>query len=112
MDEFDVSVYSPLSGSSYAESPDKLKNSKRRFDWFRKWWQVFSLMSYRALNPLETHSERITKVDTQMVNSLDYGHIRFPISKKDYSKIVKKNSIYIISLVKTMVWFIQFMYQM
>ena len=28
-----------------------------------------------------------------MVNSLDYGDIEFPVSKKDYSKIEKKNSI-------------------
>ena len=28
-----------------------------------------------------------------MVNSLDYGDIEFPVSKKDYSKIETKNSI-------------------
>ena len=28
-----------------------------------------------------------------MVESVDYGGVKFPVSKKDYSKIEKKNSI-------------------
>lgn len=28
-------------------------------------------------------------------NSLDYGDLKFPISKKDFDRIEKKNSIYI-----------------
>ena len=39
------------------------------------------------------HPEKITKLDRQMVSSLDYGDITFLVSKKAYNKIEKKNSI-------------------
>ena len=42
---------------------------------------------------MKTHPERITNIDRQMVNSFDYRDIKFPVSKKDYSKIEKKNNI-------------------
>lgn len=38
------------------------------------------------LNPLKIH-ERTTKAFGRIVNDLDYGGIKFPVSKKDYSKI-------------------------
>ena len=41
----------------------------------------------KHLNPLKIHPERITKVDEKMINDLDYEGIKFPVSKKDYSKI-------------------------
>ena len=44
----------------------------------------------RHLNPLKTHPKRIKKVDRQMVSGLDYDNIKFPVSKKDYSKIEQK----------------------
>ena len=47
----------------------------------------------RHLNPSKTHPERIAKTDEKMVESVDYGGVKFPVSKKDYSKIEKKNSI-------------------
>ena len=47
----------------------------------------------RHLNPLKTHTERITKADKKMISSLDYEGIKFPVSKKDYCKIEKKNNI-------------------
>ena len=47
----------------------------------------------RHLNPLKIHPERITKADKSMVNDLDYEGIKFHVSKKDFSKIEKKNNI-------------------
>ena len=47
----------------------------------------------RHLHPLKTHPERIGKVDKNMVDDLYYGDIKFPVSKKDYCKIEKKNNI-------------------
>ena len=47
----------------------------------------------RHLNPLTINPERITKVDRRMVNDLNYVDIKFPVFKKDYCKIEKKNSI-------------------
>ena len=45
------------------------------------------------LNPLKIHPEKITKTDRRMVNDFDYEGIKFPVSKKDYSKIEQKNNI-------------------
>ena len=45
-----------------------------------------------------------------MVESVDYGGVKFPVSKKDYSKIEKKNSICINVFGYEMVWCIWFMY--
>ena len=45
------------------------------------------------MNPLKTHPERITKAERQMISGLDYIDLKFPVSKKDYDKIEKKNSI-------------------
>ena len=36
---------------------------------------------------------RIAKADRRMVNDLDYVNIKFPVSKKDYSKIEQKINI-------------------
>ena len=86
-----ISIYSPSSGSSYIEFPVKLRNLRKgliniknndnkRFLWCH----------IKHLNPLKTHPERISKVDKNMVNDLDYEGIEFPVSIKDYCKIEKK----------------------
>ena len=43
----------------------------------------------RHLTSLKIHPERITKVDKNMVNDLDYKGIEFPVSKKDCNEIEK-----------------------
>ena len=53
---------------------------------------MFFWCHVRHLNPLKTHPERITELDKQMVNNLDYGDIKFLVSKKDYTKIERKNN--------------------
>ena len=45
------------------------------------------------LNPLEIHLDRITKMNENMANYLDYEGIKSPVSKKDYSMIEQKNNI-------------------
>ena len=47
----------------------------------------------RNLNPLKTHPQSIKKVDRQMISSLDYDDIKFPVSKKNYGRIEKKSSL-------------------
>ena len=56
------------------------------------------------------HPQRMTKADRKMVNDLDYVNIKFPVSKKDYSKIEQKNSI-CISVFCYEIWFLLFIYQ-
>ena len=55
------------------------------------------------------HPQRMTKADRKMVNDLDYVNIKFPVSKKDYSKIELKNSI-CISVFCYEIWFLLFIY--
>ena len=38
------------------------------------------------------HHERITKVDRRKIDYLGYVDIKFPVSKKDSSKIVQRNN--------------------
>ena len=45
------------------------------------------------VNPTNKHPERVKKEDKEMIEKLDYSGIEFPISKKDYNKIEKKNGI-------------------
>ena len=42
---------------------------------------------------MDKHPERVKKEDKSMIEKLDYSGIEFPISKKDYNKIEKKNGI-------------------
>ena len=41
----------------------------------------------RHLNLVERNPQRKTKEDKEVVSKLNYEEIKFPISKKDYSKI-------------------------
>ena len=52
-----------------------------------------TINAFRHLNPLKIHPERTTKADKNVVNDLDYEGIEFPVSKKDFGKIEKKNNI-------------------
>ena len=47
----------------------------------------------RHLNPLKSQPKRIRKADGSIVNDLHYENIKFPVSKKYYSKIDQKNNI-------------------
>ena len=83
-----ISVYSPLSGSTYIGY----------CTW--KVWLILKTMTIvcfwyhiRHLNPLKTHPEWITKADKKIINDLDYEDIEFPVSKTNSSKIEKKNNI-------------------
>ena len=89
-----ITLYKPLNGSSYIELPLELRNSKKELiniknqdnECFR-WYHI------RMVNPMDKHPERIKKEDKEMIEKLDYSGIKFPISKKDYNKIEKKNGI-------------------
>ena len=45
------------------------------------------------MNPQDVHPERITKIDKEYVNRLDYSNITFPVSIKQCNKIEKQNNI-------------------
>ena len=49
--------------------------------------------------------EKMQKADIRMVNDLDYVDVKFPVSKKDYSRTEQKITFWICFVMK-MVWFI------
>ena len=53
------------------------------------------LCHIRHFNPLKIHPERITKQDKGLINTLDDKRIEFPMSIKDFNKIVVKSKIFI-----------------
>ena len=82
-----VSAYSPLIGSTYVELPDELKNSRKSLINIKNDDnKCFLWCHIRHLNSVKIHPERITRKDKVMVSERDYGGIRFPVSKKYYSK--------------------------
>ena len=92
-----ISVYSSLSGSTYIEVLDKLKNPmKGLINIKNNDNKCFLWCHIRHLNLAKTHPERITKEDKNMINDLNYEGIKFPVSEKDYCRIERQNNICII----------------
>ena len=82
-----ISVYKPLSGSTYIKLSRDLKNSvKGLINIKNNDNKCFLWCHIKQLNPSKTHPARITKTNSKMVNDLDYEGIEFPVSKKDFSK--------------------------
>ena len=54
---------------------------------------MFSLVSYQTFKFSERHPEKITKVDKNMINDLNYEGIKFTVSTKDYCIIERQNII-------------------
>ena len=89
-----VTLYKPLNGSSYIELPTELRNPKKGLINIKNQDnECFRWCHIRMVNPTNNHPERVKKEDKEMIEKLDYSGIEFPISKKDYNKIEKKNGI-------------------
>ena len=74
--------------------PDKLKHPKKGLINFKNDENKCFLWCHNGhLNPLDKNSQRITKVDKTVACNLHYKDINVPVSKKDYSKIEKKNNV-------------------
>ena len=86
-----IYIYSPLSESTYIELPCRLRNSMKGLINIKNNENKCFLRNHnRHWNPLKIYPERITKADKNMTNDLDY---EFPVSKKDFNVIEKKNNI-------------------
>ena len=73
-----ISIFSPLSGSTFIELPPGLKTQWRVWlIWKKKKKKKKSSLSchIRHLNPLKIHLERITEAGIKMVNDVDYEGI-------------------------------------
>ena len=89
-----VTIYTPLHGSSYIELPTELRNPKKGLiniknidDECFRWCHI------RHLNPQEKNPQRIKKEDKKTINELNYDGIDFPLSQKHYNKVEKQNNI-------------------
>ena len=86
--------YVPLRGSSHLPLPEELRNSRKGLINIKnndneclRWCHI------GHLNPLKNHNERITARDKELVKTLDYSAVTFPVSIKDMEKIEKQNKI-------------------
>ena len=106
-----ISIYRPLSGSSYISLPVELKSPRKGLINIKnKDQKRFLCCHVRHINPSKEHTERIRKVDKKLVkhitnpgkiteedkeliSDLDYNGIQFPVQEKDFSRIEVKNNI-------------------
>ena len=90
-----VSIYVPLEGSSYVKLPKELNNSSKGLINIQNKDdnECFRWCHIRHLNPQEKDAQRIKKSDREMVNTLDYSGIEFPVAVKHYNKIEVQNKI-------------------
>ena len=89
-----ISKYSPLLGSSYIELPDKLNHPKNGLINMRNNDnKCFLWCHVRHLNPVSNHSTRITRVDREIADTLDYSNVNFPVCENDYSDVEDINNI-------------------
>ena len=80
--------------STFIELPDKLKNPMKGLISIKNNYnKCFLWRRIKHLNPVKAHSEKITKLDKNVINDLDYEGNNFPVSKKDYCRIKKQNNI-------------------
>ena len=89
-----ISVYSPLIGSTYIELLNELTNPMKSLISIKNNDKKCLFECHiRHLNLVKVHPERKTKEDKNMINDLDYEGIKFPVSKKDYCRIERQNNI-------------------
>ena len=89
-----ISMYSPLIVSFFVELPNEIKNPKKGLINIKnKDNKCFLWCHVRHLNLIKKHLERLKQEDKRLANNLNYEGIEFSISKKDYCKIEKQNSI-------------------
>ena len=54
---------------------------------------VFLWCHVRHINPVKDHPGRITRIDRELANNLNYDGIKFPVQEKDFSKTKVQNNI-------------------
>ena len=47
----------------------------------------------RHINPVKDHPERITRVDIEIANKLNYDGIQFSVQEKDFKKVEVQNNV-------------------
>ena len=88
-----ITDYKPLTGSSYIQLPEQLKNRKGLINLQNKDNECFRWCHIRHLNPQEKDPQRIKQSDRLHISKLDYSEILFPVTIKQVNKIEQKNNI-------------------
>ena len=85
--------HNPLNGSSYIELPKKLANKKAIINMKNEDNQCFKWCVARALNPVEKHAERISKVLRQQADELNWEGLKFPMELKEINRSETLNEV-------------------
>ena len=86
--------YVPLKGRSYLPLPEELRNSRKGLMNIKNTDnECFRWCHIRHLHPLQRNPQRITARDKELVKTLDYSGVTFPVSIKDMDKIERQNKI-------------------
>ena len=80
-----ISAYKPLAGSSYIDLPIELRSPRKRLINIKNNDQKCFLWCHvRHINPVKDHPGRITRIDRDFANNLNYDGIEFPVQEKDF----------------------------
>ena len=89
-----ISIYNPLVGRSYIQLPEELRNSRKGpINIQNKDNEFFRGFLIRQLILINKEAQRVRKPDKEMVLSLDYKDIKFPVSKKVIIKLRRKTTL-------------------
>jgi hypothetical protein len=84
--------YKPLGGGTYVDLPKFIKDKKAVINMQNKDYECFKWCVTRALNKVDTHPERITKLLKQQAQQLRWGDIKFPVKLNDIDKFENMNN--------------------
>ena len=80
-----ISTYRPLAGSSYIDLSIELKHPRKGLINIKSNYQKCFLWCHvRHINPLKEHPGRITRIDKDFANNLNYDGIEIPVQEKDF----------------------------
>ena len=89
-----ISAYKPLGETSYKDLPIELRSPRKGLINIKNNDQKCFLWCHvRHINPVKDHPGRITRIDRDFANNLNYDGIEFPVQEKDFSKIEVQNNI-------------------
>ena len=96
--ELNISKSNPIKGSSYIPLPKKLKGKKALINMKNNDQQCFKWCIARACNPVESHSERVTKKLQEQAEKLNWKGVNFPTSFSDIDRFEKNNMMSVVVL--------------
>ena len=84
-------IWDPIKASSYIDLPKELKNKNAIINMKNEDNKCFLWCVLRALNPKDTHPERIDKDLKSKENTLNMEGITYPVDLKDINRFEKQN---------------------